>query len=124
HSFPRRMAAMAGPPKSPHSQESSMGKSLYEKVFDLHTVRRLPSGQYQLLMGLHLIHEVTSPQAFSMIRERGWKVIFPHRTFATVDHIIPTHSQARPLSDPMAEEMLCELEKNTAEFGLTFFMPT
>jgi 3-isopropylmalate/(R)-2-methylmalate dehydratase large subunit len=101
-----------------------MGKSLYEKVFDLHTVRRLPSGQYQLLMGLHLIHEVTSPQAFSMIRERGWKVLFPHRTFATVDHIIPTHSQARPLSDPMAEEMLVELEKNTSEFGLTFFMPT
>ena len=48
-----------------------MGQTLYEKVFDAHAVRRLPSGQYQLLMGLHLIHEVTSPQAFAMLRERG-----------------------------------------------------
>ncbi|MBX7246860.1 MAG: 3-isopropylmalate dehydratase large subunit [Candidatus Sumerlaeaceae bacterium] len=101
-----------------------MGKNLYEKVFERHTVRKLPSGQYQLLMGLHLIHEVTSPQAFSMMRERGWKVMFPHRSFATVDHIIPTHSQARPLSDPLAEEMLVHLENNTSEFGLTFFAPT
>ena len=64
-----------------------MGKTLYEKVFEAHTVARLPSGQYQLLMGLHLIHEVTSPQAFSMLEERGLSVLFPERTFATVNHI-------------------------------------
>jgi 3-isopropylmalate/(R)-2-methylmalate dehydratase large subunit len=98
-----------------------MGKSLYEKVFDLHTVRSLPSGQCQVLMGLHLVHEVTSPQAFSMLRERGLTVLHPERTFATVDHIIPTHSQARPLSDSLAEEMLVHLERNTEEFGITFF---
>ncbi|CAN5466644.1 3-isopropylmalate dehydratase large subunit [soil metagenome] len=101
-----------------------MGKSLYEKVFELHTVRKFPSGQYQLLMGLQLIHEVTSPQAFSMLRERGWGVMYPARNFATVDHIIPTHDQSRPLSDPMAEEMLVALEDNTKEYGLKFFHPS
>src|SRR5690349_12401869 len=101
-----------------------MGRTLYEKVFEAHAVRRLSSGQYQLLMGLHLVHEVTSPQAFSMLRERGLAVLHPERTFATVDHIIPTHSQARPLADAMAEEMLQHLEKNCAEFGIRFFAPT
>jgi 3-isopropylmalate/(R)-2-methylmalate dehydratase large subunit len=100
-----------------------MGQTLYEKVFDAHAVRRLPSGQYQLLMGLHLVHEVTSPQAFSMLRERGLTVLHPERTFATVDHIIPTHSQARPLADSMAEEMLQHLERNCADFGIRFFAP-
>src|SRR5512138_946501 len=101
-----------------------MGKTLYAKVFDAHTVRRLPSGQYQLLMGLHLVHEVTSPQAFSMLRERGLDVLHPERTFATVDHIIPTHSQARPLADAQAEEMLQHLERSVAEFGVRYFTPT
>jgi 3-isopropylmalate/(R)-2-methylmalate dehydratase large subunit len=101
-----------------------MGRTLYDKVFDAHTVRRLPSGQYQVLMGLHLIHEVTSPQAFSMLRARGLRVLHPERTFATVDHIIPTHSQARPLADPLAEEMLQHLERNVAEFGIRYFAPT
>jgi 3-isopropylmalate/(R)-2-methylmalate dehydratase large subunit len=100
-----------------------MGHTLYAKVFDRHAVRTLPSGQVQLLMGLHLIHEVTSPQAFAMLRERGLKVLFPERTFATVDHIVPTHSQARPLADPMAEEMLQHLEKNCTDFGIRFFAP-
>jgi len=69
---------------------------LYEKVFDSHTVGRLQSGQYQLFMGLHLIHEVTSPQAFSMLEERKLKVLFPERTFATVDHIIPPTASCVP----------------------------
>jgi len=54
-----------------------MGLSLYEKVFDRHVVAKLPSGQYQLLIGLHLIHEVTSPQAFSMLDGRGLEVLIP-----------------------------------------------
>jgi 3-isopropylmalate/(R)-2-methylmalate dehydratase large subunit len=98
-----------------------MGKNLYEKVFERHTVGKLESGQYQLLMGLHLIHEVTSPQAFEMLKERGLKVLYPQRTFATVDHIVPTHSQLRPLQDSMAEEMLAVLEKNTREAGIALF---
>ncbi|MEN9579852.1 MAG: hypothetical protein RJA70_2861 [Pseudomonadota bacterium] len=98
-----------------------MGKTLYEKVFDQHTVRQLESGQYQLLMGLHLIHEVTSPQAFSMIEERGLQVMYPERTFATVDHIIPTKSQLRPFSDTLAEDMLVALEANVKKHNIRYF---
>jgi 3-isopropylmalate/(R)-2-methylmalate dehydratase large subunit len=100
-----------------------MGKTLYEKVFERHTVQVLPSGQTQLLMGLHLIHEVTSPQAFSMLEERGLSVLYPERTFATVDHIIPTKSQLRPFSDSLAEEMLVHLEANVKKHGIRFFAP-
>lgn len=100
-----------------------MGKTLYEKVFDRHAVRQLPSGQYQLFMGLHLIHEVTSPQAFSMLEERGLQVLLPERTFATVDHIIPTTSQLRPYSDNLSEQMMLALEKNTKKHGIRFFAP-
>ena len=100
-----------------------MGKTLYEKVFDLHTVRQLPSGQFQLLMGVHLIHEVTSPQAFSMLNERGLSVLFPERTFATVDHIIPTSTQARPFQDSLAEEMIVALENNVDGHGIRYFSP-
>ncbi len=100
-----------------------MGKTLYEKVFDLHTVRQLTSGQTQLLMGLHLIHEVTSPQAFSMLTERGLTVLAPHRTFATVDHIIPTKSQLRPYGDSLAEDMMVALESNVKAHGIRYFSP-
>jgi len=100
-----------------------MGKSLYEKVFEQHTVRQLDSGQYQLLMGLHLIHEVTSPQAFAMLRERGLSVPHPQRTFATCDHIIPTKSQLRPFADTLAEEMLVALENNCEEFSIRYLSP-
>ena len=96
-------------------------KSLLDKVWDAHTVRELPSGQTQLFIALHLIHEVTSPQAFAMLREMGIPVRFPERTFATADHIIPTHSQARPLADSLAEEMLVALEENTRQAGIRFF---
>lgn len=100
-----------------------MSKNLFDKVWDLHTVTTLESGQDQLLIGLHLVHEVTSPQAFQMLRERGLKVLHPERTFATVDHIIPTLSQVRPFGDPMAETMMQELERNTKEHGIRFFGP-
>jgi 3-isopropylmalate/(R)-2-methylmalate dehydratase large subunit len=100
-----------------------MPQTLYEKVFDKHVVRQLASGQAQLLMGLHLLHEVTSPQAFAMIRERKLKVMFPERTFATVDHIVPTHTKLRPYEDAMAEEMMQSLEKSVRDFGIRFFSP-
>ena len=61
-----------------------MGKTLLQKVWDLHTVRQLPTGQTQLFIGLHLVHEVTSPQAFDALRARGWSVARADRTFATV----------------------------------------
>jgi 3-isopropylmalate/(R)-2-methylmalate dehydratase large subunit len=95
--------------------------TLFDKVWDLHTVGTLPSGLTQLFIGLHLIHEVTSPQAFAMLRERGLKVLFPERTIATVDHIVPTDNQARPFSDRLAEEMIEALEKNCQENDITFY---
>lgn len=98
-----------------------MGKTLLQKVWDAHTVRRLPTGQTQLLIGLHLIHEVTSPQAFDMLNARGWKVAFPQRTFATVDHIVPTRERQRPFLDVMAEQMLSALERNCVEHGIPLY---
>ena len=95
--------------------------TLFDKVWDLHTVTTLPSGQTQLFIGLHLIHEVTSPQAFGMLRERGLKVLFPERTVATVDHIVPTENQARPFVDSLAEEMMQELERNAKDYGIRFY---
>jgi 3-isopropylmalate/(R)-2-methylmalate dehydratase large subunit len=98
-----------------------MGKNLLNKVWDAHTVRELPSGQTQLFIGLHLIHEVTSPQAFQMLREQKLAVLFPERTFATVDHIIPTDTRARPYADAQAEGMMSAIESNCREFGIRFF---
>lgn len=95
--------------------------TLFDKVWDLHTVGTLRSGQTQLFIGLHLIHEVTSPQAFAMLRERGLVVLFPQRTVATVDHIVPTDNQARPFVDTLAEEMMQALETNCKENGITFY---
>ncbi|HVP18941.1 MAG TPA: 3-isopropylmalate dehydratase large subunit [Spirochaetia bacterium] len=94
--------------------------TLYNKVWDAHTVAVLPTGQTQLFIGLHLVHEVTSPQAFDMLRERGLKVAYPDRTFATADHIVPTMSQARPFRDGQAEQMMSAVERNTKEFSVRF----
>ncbi len=95
--------------------------TLFDKVWDLHTVGTLASGQTQLFIGLHLIHEVTSPQAFAMLKERGLKVLFPERTIATVDHIVPTTNQARPFADTLAEEMMQALENSCQEHGIRFY---
>lgn len=96
-------------------------QNLFEKVWDAHTVGKLQNGQTQLFVGRHLIHEVTSPQAFGMLRERNLPVRFPERTFATVDHIVPTNETQEPYSDPLADAMIKELRKNCEDFGVTFF---
>jgi 3-isopropylmalate/(R)-2-methylmalate dehydratase large subunit len=98
-----------------------MRQTLLQKVWDRHAVRTLPTGQTQLFIGLHLIHEVTSPQAFDMLRARGSRLAFPNRTFATVDHIVPTLNQRRPFLDVLAEEMMSALEKNCREFGIPLY---
>ena len=97
--------------------------TLYDKVWEKHKVAELPSGQDQLFIGLHLVHEVTSPQAFGMLRERDLNVAYPNRTFATTDHIAPTEAEKRerPLTDEQSEEMLSALERNTSDNGITFF---
>jgi 3-isopropylmalate/(R)-2-methylmalate dehydratase large subunit len=98
-----------------------MGKNLLDKVWAAHSVRELPTGQTQLFIGLHLIHEVTSPQAFQMMREQNLKILFPDRTVATVDHIIPTDTQVRPFRDEQAEGMMSAIERNCREFGIRLF---
>jgi 3-isopropylmalate/(R)-2-methylmalate dehydratase large subunit len=100
-----------------------MSENLLNKVWKKHKIKTLSTGQDQLFISLHLIHEVTSPQAFGMIRERGLKVLYPERTFGTVDHIIPTDDRSRPFKDKLAEEMIQAIEKNTKEKGITFFGP-
>jgi 3-isopropylmalate/(R)-2-methylmalate dehydratase large subunit len=97
------------------------GKSLFQKVWEQHVVRVLPNGQAQLLIGLHLIHEVTSPQAFGMLRDLKLGVAYPQRTFATVDHIIPTDTRQQPFADPLAQGMIDALKTAAKEFGITYF---
>jgi 3-isopropylmalate/(R)-2-methylmalate dehydratase large subunit len=96
-------------------------RNLFEKVWDAHAVGELSNGQTQLFVGRHLIHEVTSPQAFGMLREKNLPVLYPERTFATVDHIVPTDEISEPYSDPLADAMIKELRKNCDDFGITFF---
>jgi 3-isopropylmalate/(R)-2-methylmalate dehydratase large subunit len=98
-----------------------MPRTLFQKVWDLHAVRPLPGGQTQLYIGLHLVHEVTSPQAFADLDARGWRVRAPERTFATVDHIVPTGVQVRPFGDAMAETMTSALERNCRAHGIQLF---
>jgi len=97
-----------------------MGKTLYQKVWDAHTVGTLSDGRTQLFIGTHLIHEVTSPQAFGMLRDLGLPVKYPSRTFATIDHIVPTENQDQP-ADPLAAAMIDAIRKNCDDFDVTYF---
>jgi len=97
--------------------------TLYDKVWENHKVTTLPNGQDQLFVGLHLIHEVTSPQAFGMLQDRDLEVARPDLTLATVDHIVPTADQSRPYTDGAAEEMMSELEGNVRDAGIEFLSP-
>ena len=96
-------------------------RTLYDKIWQSHTVGILPTGQTQLFIGLHLIHEITTAPAFDMLRENGMDVAFRDRTFATLDHIVPTDLRQRPFKDPEAEELTQALEKNVQQFGVEFF---
>ncbi|MBK17108.1 MAG: 3-isopropylmalate dehydratase large subunit [Prochlorococcus sp. SP3034] len=95
--------------------------TLFDKVWDLHKVADLPGGASQIFIGLHLIHEVTSPQAFGALKDKELKVKFPSRTIATVDHIVPTDDQSRPFKDNLAEQMIDTLEKNCERHQIKFF---
>jgi len=98
-----------------------MSKNLYEKVWDAHTVAELSDGSTQLFIGAHLIHEVTSPQAFGMLDEKKLTVKYPQLTFATVDHIVPTNETEEPYSDALAQAMIDAIRRNTKKHGITFF---
>jgi 3-isopropylmalate/(R)-2-methylmalate dehydratase large subunit len=100
-----------------------MGKTLFEKVFDRHVVRPMTGGQHQIFIGLHLIHEVTSPSAFQALRDRSLRVRHPERTFATQDHANPTTSLARPYADSQNETQVQTLERNVGAYGIRYFSP-
>src|SRR5438552_863703 len=93
-------------------------RTLFEKIWDEHVVAEEPGAPAVLAVDLHLVHEVTSPQAFSGLRARGLGVRHPERTVATTDHSTPTHSRALPMADPMAAAQVAQLETNCREFGV------
>jgi 3-isopropylmalate/(R)-2-methylmalate dehydratase large subunit len=97
------------------------GRTLYDKIWQTHSVGILPTGQTQLFIGLHLIHEITTAPAFDMLREKGMDVAFRDRTFATLDHIVPTDIRRRPFLDKEAEDLTQALENNVKQFGVEFF---
>jgi 3-isopropylmalate/(R)-2-methylmalate dehydratase large subunit len=98
-----------------------MPRTLFEKVWDAHIVRA-PQGEPALLyIDLHLIHEVTSPQAFEGLRTAGRRVRRPDRTFGTIDHNVPTTDRSLPILDPIAGKQIDVLRSNCAESGITLF---
>ncbi len=96
-------------------------KTLFDKIWDDHVVASDPGCPSVIYIDLHLIHEVTSPQAFRGLRDRGLRVRRPDLTVATMDHIIPTISQGFPIADPQAARMVTELEANCREFAIPLF---
>ena len=97
---------------------TAMPRTLVEKIWDDHVVSQEPGAPAVLAVDLHLVHEVTSPQAFTGLRERGLRVRHPERTVATADHSIPTHDRSLPILDEMAAAQVHRLEANCAEFGI------
>jgi 3-isopropylmalate/(R)-2-methylmalate dehydratase large subunit len=98
-----------------------MTKTLFDKVWDSHVVLNEPGCPSILYIDLHLIHEVTSPQAFQGLRDRKLRVHAPKRILATMDHSIPTKDQHLPIKDPMAAAQVRQLEANCEEFGITLY---
>ncbi len=96
-------------------------RTLSQKIWDNHVVHEEPGAPSLLYIDLHLVHEVTSPQAFSGLRERGLKVSRPDRTLGTVDHSIPTTDRSLPILDPIAAKQVTQFEENCREFGIPCF---
>ena len=96
-----------------------MPKTLFDKIWDSHVVSEQPESPAVLYIDLHLVHEVTSPQAFTGLRQRGLKVRRPDKTLATMDHSIPTTPPNIPIADAMAAAQIKQMETNAAEFGIT-----
>src|ERR1700693_544583 len=96
-------------------------RTLFEKIWDAHLVAQ-PAGRSPILyVDLHLVHEVTSPQAFEGLRTAGRKVRQPSRTVATVDHNIPTEPRGTPITDLIAAKQIAALQSNCREFGVRLF---
>src|SRR5437899_4260831 len=100
---------------------SACARTLCEKVWDAHVVHRLPEGPELLYVDLHLVHEVTSPQAFDGLRLAGRRVRRPELTIATVDHNVPTDERAFPVAEPVSARQLEALAVNARDFGIELF---
>jgi 3-isopropylmalate/(R)-2-methylmalate dehydratase large subunit len=98
---------------------STNSKTLFDKVWDSHVVRKIADGPDVFFIDRHFIHEVTSPVAFLGLETRGIGVMFNSRTFATADHNTPTINQHLPVEDPLSANQLAALEKNTAKHGIS-----
>ncbi len=98
-----------------------MSKTLFDKIWDAHVVSEIEDGPSQLYIDRLYCHEVTSPQAFEGLRERGIGCLRPQRVYCMPDHNIPTHDQDKPISDPVSRAQVEALERNAAEFGLTYY---
>ncbi len=98
-----------------------MAKTLFEKVWNAHVVHEEPGGPTLLYIDRHLVHEVTSPQAFDGLRAAGRRVRRPDLTFATTDHNVPTDDRSLPIADPISAKQIEVLGQNCGEFGITFF---
>jgi 3-isopropylmalate/(R)-2-methylmalate dehydratase large subunit len=96
-------------------------RTLFEKIWDEHVVYAEDGKQTILYIDLHLVHEVTSPQAFEGLRLAGRRVRRPERTFATVDHNVPTTDRSLPILDPISRQQIETLRRNCQEFGITLF---
>jgi 3-isopropylmalate/(R)-2-methylmalate dehydratase large subunit len=99
----------------------SRPRTIVEKIWDSHVVHEQPGAPALLYVDLHLVHEVTSPQAFQGLRERGLKARRPDLTVATADHSIPTTDRSLPIVDTIAANQLAQLEKNCRDFGIPCF---
>src|SRR5687767_2292361 len=98
-----------------------MPKTLFEKIWDAHVVREAPGEPALLYIDLHLVHEVTSPQAFEALRLTGRKVRRPDLTVATMDHNVPTWDRSLPVTDEVAQAQMDTLSQNCAEFGVPLY---
>ncbi|MEP7363813.1 MAG: 3-isopropylmalate dehydratase large subunit [Acidobacteriota bacterium] len=99
----------------------STPRTIIEKLWDSHVVAEQPGAPSLIYIDLHLVHEVTSPQAFAGLRERGLKVRRPQNTFATTDHSTPTTPRSLPIVDPIAKAQVEQLETNCKDFGIPYF---
>ncbi|MBI4463985.1 MAG: 3-isopropylmalate dehydratase large subunit [Acidobacteria bacterium] len=98
-----------------------MPRTLFEKIWERHVVAEEPDCPAVLYIDLHLVHEVTSPQAFQDLRERGLKIRRPNRTVATADHSVPTHDRSLPIADPLAAKQIHQQVENCREFGVPLY---
>ncbi len=96
-----------------------MGKTLFDKVWDAHVVRKIEDGPDVFFIDRHFVHEVTSPVAFVGLRQRGIDVMYPEKTFATADHNTPTWNQHLPVADPLSANQLEALAQNAEQYGIS-----